>query len=124
MGIRLPFFAWYLFFLILTDLGLQRSGTLLHWFVVVVLPILQDSYVGPLACYFKILVPRGCQFTREYRAALTSLCNAPLPSVIMKGCYFCLSQLCLWPEYKVIDKTHFFHVFQWHAGKLANLVLV
>ena len=26
----------------LTDAGLQRSGTLLHWFVVVVLPILED----------------------------------------------------------------------------------
>ena len=31
----LPVFAWYL--LILTDPSLQRSGTLLHWFVVVVL---------------------------------------------------------------------------------------
>ena len=30
--------------LILTDPGLQRSGTLLHWFVVVVLPILEDLY--------------------------------------------------------------------------------
>ena len=33
-------FAKYL--LILTDPGLQRSDTLLHWFVVVVLPILGD----------------------------------------------------------------------------------
>ena len=28
--------------MILTDSGLQRSGTLLHWFVVVVLLILED----------------------------------------------------------------------------------
>ena len=37
VGISLPFFVQYL--LILTDPGLQRSGTLLHWLVVVVLPI-------------------------------------------------------------------------------------
>ena len=41
MGISLPFFVYYL--LILTDPGLQRSGTLLHWFVFVVLPIFQDK---------------------------------------------------------------------------------
>ena len=35
VGISLPF-------LILTDPGLQRSVTLLHWFVVVVLPISED----------------------------------------------------------------------------------
>ena len=45
VGIRVPFFfAQYV--LILTDPGLQRSGTLLHWFVVVVLPILQDLVVN------------------------------------------------------------------------------
>ena len=36
VGISLPFFAQYL--LILTDPGLQRSGTILHWCVVVILP--------------------------------------------------------------------------------------
>ena len=43
-GISLPIFAQYL--LILTDPGLQRSSTLLHWFVVVVLPILEDLIRG------------------------------------------------------------------------------
>ena len=38
VGISLPFFAKYL--LILTDLGVQRFGTRLHWFVAVVLLIL------------------------------------------------------------------------------------
>ena len=33
-------------FLILTDPGLQRSGTLLHCFVVVVLPILEDLFAS------------------------------------------------------------------------------
>ena len=47
VGISLPFFVKYL--LILTDPGLQRSGTLLHWFVVVVLPILED-----LSIYFAV----------------------------------------------------------------------
>ena len=32
------------FLLILTDPGLQRSGTLLHWFGVVVLPILEAFF--------------------------------------------------------------------------------
>ena len=44
MGISLPFFAEYL--LILTDPRLQRSGTFLHWFVVVVLPILEDLFTN------------------------------------------------------------------------------
>ena len=42
VGISLPFFVQYFF--ILTDPGLQRFGTLLHWFVVVVLPILEDLF--------------------------------------------------------------------------------
>ena len=33
----------------LTDPGLQRSGTLLHWFAVVVLPIFEDLFTKRLS---------------------------------------------------------------------------
>ena len=48
VGISLPFFAQYL--LNLTDPGLQRSGTLLHWLVVAVLPILEDFFIKDICC--------------------------------------------------------------------------
>ena len=49
VGISLPF-------LILTDPGLQRSVTLLHWFVVVVLPILEDISFLLLLLHFNLFI--------------------------------------------------------------------
>ena len=65
MEISLPFFVEYL--LILTDPGLQRSGTLLHWFVVVVLPILEDliATISYQAFYNKAPAVINSLFTKQ-----------------------------------------------------------
>ena len=53
--------------MILTDPGIQRSGTLLQWFVVAVLPILEDIVNGHFAINVRWLL--GCHYTSSLYSA-------------------------------------------------------
>ena len=84
----LPFFVQYL--LILTDPGLQRSGTLLHWFVVVVLPILEDLFsilkVDILPVISDTFIPN---FSRQLAFGNTQQINFPITTglLVLRICH-------------------------------------
>ena len=81
MGISLPFFVQYL--LILTDPGLQRSGTLLHWFVVVVLPILVNFLDLQLSTFIDTRLLHAClssSSSSSSSSSWSSSSSCPFPS--------------------------------------------
>ena len=87
MGISLPFFCIVSFDLILTDPGLQRSGTRLHSFVAVVFLMLEDllatkALVSPFKPSYRVCLLNNYLVETVRKYFVSTRCQKSEPGVI------------------------------------------